>query len=539
MASREGQGLQIAVILFAILTVVLAVTTYMFYTQAEKARKEVEAAKKSAEEANKFAKNANFEAAALKYMLGYAPKGEMDAAKSGASDDSGKVAGWIADFDKAMLLVGETVANEEMKSYRGWGNFFIGELTKKNKSLVDEQAVTATTQKEKESQVNALTGKNEEQAGQLLATQTKYTAEVAAKEDESKRVRKEKEELASKIAVDEKKAKKDLTDLQMKYDEVAKVNTTVTGLVTIQKDKIKELEKEGGLEILTNPDGKIVWISQKQQLVWIDLGFADGLSQQTTFAVFDNNQSTMFKNDPPKKTTSSTKDVSEKSEPKIARKARIEVVRVLGDHQAECRILEDKPSNPIVPGDWIQSPAWSPGQRQHFALIGFMDVNADGISDRELVRNVILLNGGVIDADLSDEGVPEGKITPNTRFLVEGVKPNEKGAPIPKDPKKLMDEYQAMQSLALQNGLQKISLKRLLDQMGWKQEEKTVGLGKNADALETGFRKRSAAVKAADAKMEKPAASEAPAGDAKPAGGEKTEKGGKPADAADPFGEAK
>ena len=37
---REGQGLQIAVIIFAMLTIILAVTTYIFYAQGQTAIKE-------------------------------------------------------------------------------------------------------------------------------------------------------------------------------------------------------------------------------------------------------------------------------------------------------------------------------------------------------------------------------------------------------------------------------------------------------------------------------------------------------------------
>ena len=35
MASRESQGLQIALILFVMVTVVLAVTTYLYFRKAE------------------------------------------------------------------------------------------------------------------------------------------------------------------------------------------------------------------------------------------------------------------------------------------------------------------------------------------------------------------------------------------------------------------------------------------------------------------------------------------------------------------------
>ena len=42
MAQRDGQGLQIAVIIFAMLTIVLAITTYIFYAQSQSAYQELQ-----------------------------------------------------------------------------------------------------------------------------------------------------------------------------------------------------------------------------------------------------------------------------------------------------------------------------------------------------------------------------------------------------------------------------------------------------------------------------------------------------------------
>ena len=78
----------------------------------------------------------------------------------------------------------------------------------------------------------------------------------------------------------------------------------------------------------------------------------------------------------------------------------------LGDRLSEARILEDTPSNPIIGGDVIHTPAWSPGQRVHFALAMKMDINKDGIDDYEMVKNIIQMNGGVIDAELQARWQP-------------------------------------------------------------------------------------------------------------------------------------
>ena len=113
-------------------------------------------------------------------------------------------------------------------------------------------------------------------------------------------------------------------------------------------------------------------------MVWIDVGRADGLLRQTTFSVYDHDENGVSTATP---------------------KARIEVI-ALGDRLSEARILEDTPANPIISGDVIHTPAWSPGQRVHFALAMKMDINKDRIDDYEMIKNIIQMNGGVIDAEL-------------------------------------------------------------------------------------------------------------------------------------------
>src|SRR4029078_6892055 len=98
---------------------------------------------------------------------------------------------------------------------------------------------------------------------------------------------------------------------------------------------------------------------------------------------------------------------------KAKQKGTIEVTRVLDEHLSEARITSDDPKNPILSGDRIYSPAWHRGKQLHFALTGIIDVNGDGISDLQIVRNLITLNGGVLDAYLNDDGGVEGTMSVN------------------------------------------------------------------------------------------------------------------------------
>ena len=77
--------------------------------------------------------------------------------------------------------------------------------------------------------------------------------------------------------------------------------------------------------------------------MYINVGSADNLNLQQTFSVFDKGTTAIMEAKP---------------------KGRIEVI---ADRSAStwprCRILEDKVSNIIVPGDLVLTPAWAPGSR--------------------------------------------------------------------------------------------------------------------------------------------------------------------------------
>ncbi len=72
--------------------------------------------------------------------------------------------------------------------------------------------------------------------------------------------------------------------------------------------------------------GKIVWVDRKAQAVWINLGQANGLERNAKIPVMQPMDDEAIK-------------------------ARIEVVRLLGKHLAEARILSEPQENPIRKGD--------------------------------------------------------------------------------------------------------------------------------------------------------------------------------------------
>jgi len=151
--------------------------------------------------------------------------------------------------------------------------------------------------------------------------------------------------------------------------------------------------------------GQISLVNQKNRTVWLNLGRADELRSGVTFNVKAANQG-----------TSSGDSV----------KARIEVTEILGPHLSEARILEDNLIHPLVPGDQVYTSLWHPGMQEHYAIVGQIDLDKDGNDDRDTIRDLITQAGGVVDAEADGEK-RVGAMTVNTRFVIVGTPPKEKG----------------------------------------------------------------------------------------------------------------
>jgi hypothetical protein len=176
-------------------------------------------------------------------------------------------------------------------------------------------------------------------------------------------------------------------------------------------------------------------------MLYINIGSADNLKTQQKFSVFDKGTTGVMETEP---------------------KGRIEVLQVLGDHVAMCRIQEDQISNPIVPGDLVFTPAWSPGEQLHFAIAGFIDITGSGQNDADLLKRLIELNGGVVDEDVSVQ----------TRYLIQGENRGEGPDGAGADP-----NFDKLLSDAVEIGVDRLSVDKLLALMGWRADVRTVKLG--------------------------------------------------------------
>ncbi|MFO0869425.1 MAG: hypothetical protein U0935_10885 [Pirellulales bacterium] len=456
MAARENLTLQAALIILSIITVGLAISTYVYFRSAEEAEKEVVTKSNEIADMKKKYVDRDVEVRCLKWMLGWEStlaEADYEGLLKGL-DASAEIHKIDEGFRQDMQMYGKGL---DKPNYR----LVPAELLKVIKAKNDELVTTVEEQKKLQAQLVAareeskkeveLAKKGQEEASAELVKRTAdFEAERARLNDEKAKLVSQKEELASKLNDAVAKAERDAKQMQTRVETTQKLNQS-------QREEIQRLQEHQNFEV---PDGRITYVNQRANVVMINLGSADGLRPQISFSVYDR---------------------GENSATKAQKKAGIEVIKVLEAHLAEARIVHSETANPVLPGDLIYSPVWKAGQRLRFALTAFMDINGDGVNDRELIRSLILLNNGVIDAEQTDDGnVDVSKMSLQTRYLVEGELPTDKFAV-----EAQLQGRNRMISKAQELGIERIPVQKLLGYLGWRSEEKTVSLGRGA-TTETG-----------------------------------------------------
>jgi hypothetical protein len=446
MAARENQGLQIAVMIFFLLVVLLAVTTYVYFkisTDQEAKLANLRAENKTIQDSASATLDENAE---LRKLMGFNPeKDKQPLGTPDAPEPDSILATFKADMDK----YGQNI---DKKDYREIVSVI-------NDALLAAQAAEAAS-KVKEvaasTQFKDVEGVKDAQVVVFRQDATKAGADLGLANESFKttvdELDKTKTELAGQLEDKRNQMDEQVAAITKERDAYA---AQVTRLTQLNKALTEKHKDASSATISESPDGDITWVNQRTRVVWINLGSDDRLERQTVFSVFP-----VDTNDSP--------DLSRK-------KGNIEVTRILDGRMAEARIVDDNVADPILPGDKILSPVWDRGRSDGFALAGFMDIDGDGRSDRNKIRELIKQNGGRIDAEVDDKGKLTGKIEINTRYIILGEAPNEKST----NPE-LLENFSKLTGDAQDLTVEKISVQKFVQQMGFRTEERTVPLGRGA-----------------------------------------------------------
>lgn len=180
--------------------------------------------------------------------------------------------------------------------------------------------------------------------------------------------------------------------------KVADANETAAAIAEIN------VSLRGKLDQMTRadfdvPDGKIIYVDQLNKKVRLNIGRAEDLRLLTTFGVFPFNALELGE---------------------LKSKGSIEIVRIIGEHESEGRILTDEMLNPVLPGDLLYTPLWKSGEKIKFALDYFLDIDNDGVSDIDTLVNLIRSSGSEVAAWIDDKGEIKGEIKPDVTYMIVG-----------------------------------------------------------------------------------------------------------------------
>jgi hypothetical protein len=445
MASRESQGLQVALILFVMVTVVLAVTTYVYFRKSEEKIKEAATAEKNARDSERLVSGYQFENQLLRHVLGYERRTEAELAKirQALETDQEMVDMWTS-YQNDMTKYGTGLPQDDL-SYQNLPERLVTTIRTLNSDVSDANDL-----------VNKLTSERE---AIRVAEQSRATKAIAARDAATTDYTAEQRTfVTSQAAIADSRAQIEAqlrqrgTELSRLAGDMAEEKESRDKIISQMQQQLDAMRAQQLAERETTyetHDGKVTWVNQRSRIVWINLGSADGLKRQMTFSVYDREETGI--------TTGKVK-------------GRVEVTRVMEPHLAEARIVEDLVTDPILPEDNIYSPTFKKGQKTRFALVGLLDINGDGKSDQVKVKNIITMNGGVVDAELLEDGVIAGKMSLETKYLVKGERPTDKSN------QKMLDGYSRMIDEATSLGIEPLSLDVLLDRMGYHEDRRTVSL---------------------------------------------------------------
>lgn len=433
--ARENQGLQFALIAFVILTLLLGVSTFMFYQQSQDAAMRAQASEQDAKEKARANTTIQEENNRLKELMGFPATMGLDEVSAKFAEDMRNYGTNFPEenrfYSPVLAYLFQTIQERDSE---------VVELKNELQSLKDEYQVAEAGRK----------GQIDEFQNTMADARQRVVQATASQKRDRDRLTGEQQQLHAKLAKAHEQQRASAAEVERKMRDMGgRIKTLIT-----QNQRQGEMIKNVTRESFEVPDGEIRWVNQHNGTVWIDLGRADALTRQVTFSVY------------PADVTDMTRS---------GKKGSIEVTQLLGDHLAEARILEDAASDPIMPGDKIFTPVWSPGQQKHFALAGILDVDGDGKSDLHVVRNLITMNGGVIDSYMDEKGDRHGTMSMNTRFLVLGKAPDSNEQP------KVLATYTQMMKDADRFGLQEVPVGDLLQRMGEPMRREVIGFGRGAN----------------------------------------------------------
>lgn len=433
MARAENQGLQIALILFVMLTIVLGVMTFLYFRSYDEERTKNAGLVAEKDKATKLANETLTDLNTVKGYMGYTPETSMAQLKTAHEED--------------MKLYAGTLPANDQHYHQALASIY-ATMTEANEARAVVDAKFAALEKEHRNRENAKEPIIREFEKAANAANTN-AAELKSQFDNDRNIFKEETEKLAQaktaqeaaLVQSEEKSRAVQQEFAGKVKSLEMTNDVLSQQVIDLKDYTFEVA-----------NGTVQSVNPFNRTVYINLGKSDNLPRLTNFAVFD------FE--------ANTKEGEGK-------KGSIEVLQIMDDHMSLCRITDENPADPMVPGDKVYTPLWRSGQKLRFAILGKIDLNKDGVDDRPLVRELISQLGGSIDAEVDDQGKITGDLTIDTRYLIMGDLGEDRLA---------RDGASKMLGDARRLGIEAIPAVKFFELSGWKDPRQSIRFGRGGNS---------------------------------------------------------
>jgi len=465
MAVKTGESKQtliISLVVFVLLTVILGITTYMGFDGQKALETKEKEATASAKKWEKTADWYRFQGLQYRAYMGaqLAPP-ETEAlgtlrASFGDQQDGALVTS--AELDKGRAETAKFIRDELDKRFWDPANKKITATL--SSQIQDLQAkVDQATKRSNETQglLDQANAKLKETTDAMEKAKADYAKQLAALESNFS---KKQEGYLAEID----RLGRDLQDRGevtaktkgTSDEEVAKIkkeNDRLVKQIKQMDDKIKKLEGQMpkiDRIALDQPKAKVESLDRTGRVAYIDIGSSDSARPQLTFRI-----------------VGATPDGKPGKE-----KGSLEVTRVIGPHQSQARITDvlDANREPVLAGDLLYNPAWSPNLQKHVAIAGIIDLAGEGKDNtQEFIRN-LKQQGVVVDAyiDLKEVAI-KGEINRLTEYLVKGPSPLDAKIKLPKEKQEAYDnKISELQNAGKANGVTDVPLREFLTLIGYR-----------------------------------------------------------------------
>jgi hypothetical protein len=468
-ANRTVASLSIALIVFVMLTFVLAVTTYLFFKQRLDEQAKAEAATADTNKARTELNTALDEKRKLQELLGAAEE--------------------------------KTVAQIEAETNERFTNEFVG-FDAEPKTYLKLVDWLAEAIRKKDGQMNTLRLDHEKVVAdkdRAIETEKSAAARAAA----------EKERVAADAAAEKKKfddsrGQHEAQQQQLSGKRDAALNQTVAFdklkaevakgrqflYVEQQKDFDEKKDPEGQLGVVYAALRARAQVIERQSELLSTLRAGDEPVQAAVMAAtpqdnrIDGFDGRVIAVDPADRTAllscRSTRGmrpglllaVYDPADPRPRlgdRKGLLEVIAVESPTVARARIRRDSIRNPILGGDGVATSLWAPGESPEVAIVGFVQFDADAAPDADALQAAIERAGGrVVDT-----------ITPGTNLVVDAGVPKPVAGGDGKIPgwRPNVDDKRREREIksARQLGIRVVGLDAMLDLLGLERAELETG----------------------------------------------------------------